>query len=102
MVIYEVNLTIDKQIYAEYHDWLIEHIRKILGFPGFIQAEIAKEQTFENESPRLAVRYQIDNVDHLKIYLNQHAPTMRAEAVHRFGDKFSASRRIFVEQQFIS
>ncbi|WP_241480585.1 DUF4286 family protein [Legionella norrlandica] len=38
MVIYEVSLTIDADVYSQFRLWLSKHVREIIEFPGFIQA----------------------------------------------------------------
>lgn len=97
MVIYEVNLAIRNEIFNEYYNWLIPHVDVILKFPGFKTAEILKEKLDSSnvQSTHLTVRYILENEQSLDNYLNNHAATMRADAIQRFGDKFSAFRRIF-------
>ena len=98
MIDYEVNLTINENIFAEYYGWLIDHIKEILQFPGFLHAVIGEVQTEQNVTHKmLRVCYTLLSESHLNDYLSLHAPKMRAEAVNRFGDKFSATRRVIVE-----
>lgn len=102
MVIYEVNLTISNDIFAEYYDWLIKHVEEMLQFRGFQRAEIANEKQAENEvvgAKKLTVRYTLESEQHLQDYLAQHACIMREDALKRFGNKFSALRRIFIEEK---
>jgi hypothetical protein len=100
VVIYEVNLTINNEIFDEFYVWLIEHIELILKFKGFREADLAKEVMPENDitdKTKLTVRYLLDCKDDLDNYLAKHAPAMREDGVKKFGDKFSASRRIFTQ-----
>jgi antibiotic biosynthesis monooxygenase (ABM) superfamily enzyme len=101
MVIYEVNLTINNEIFEEYYHWLIQHIEIMLTYRGFLYAEIAEEYIQENNK-KITVRYSLDNKDDLDNYLNSHAKLMRDDGIKRFGDKFSAFRRIFLEPKMIS
>lgn len=97
MVMYEVNLTINKTIFTEFFAWLIPHAKEICQFRGFIKAEVAKEQFDSPEIEKLTVRYFIESQAALDEYLDQHALIMREDAVKRFGSNFSAIRRVFNE-----
>lgn len=98
MVIYEVNLTIKNEIFNDYYNWLVEHIEIMLQFRGFRKAEIAKEiipPNNINDTTKLTVHYSIENESDLDHYLNNYASSMRDDGIKKFGDKFSATRRIF-------
>jgi hypothetical protein len=100
MVIYEVNLTVNNEIFEDYYQWLIKHVEEMFQFRGFKKAEIAKEKKLNQESEdktKLTVRYSIDNEADLNDYLQNFATTMREAAIKKFGDKFRAERRIFTE-----
>ena len=103
MVIYEVNLTIDEDIYSQFQLWLKEHAKEMLQLPGFMNACILKP---ENEGSvgkeKLTVQYQLENRESLNVYFNQFAAKMREEGLSKFKDKFSAERRIFEVQGNIS
>jgi len=95
MVIYEVNLDVDHDIFNDYYYWLMEHIKEMLKFDGFKKAEIGLiEHQEEQAKMKIRVSYTIASYDSLQAYLSQHAEKMRADAVNKFGDKFIASRRI--------
>jgi hypothetical protein len=96
MVIYEVNLTINSDIYSQFQLWLRNHITEMLQFPGFIKASILKqEQKNKPEQEELTVQYQLENRTALETYFIQFAPRMREEGIKLFNNKFSAERRIF-------
>ncbi len=100
MIIYEVNLSVQPDIFAEYHQWLMSHVEDMLQFTGFKKAEIAREKETENKDSdllHLTVRYFIEHEQHLQDYLTHHAASMRKAAVEKFGDKFKAIRRVFSE-----
>jgi antibiotic biosynthesis monooxygenase (ABM) superfamily enzyme len=99
MVIYEVNLSIDGDVYPQFHLWLKKHVREMLEFPGFIQARILKpedEQPLDKEV--LVVQYKLENREFLEQYFTDFAPKMREEGINLFKDKFSAKRRILEVQ----
>lgn len=102
MVIYEVNLFINKAIYSEFQLWLINHVKEMLTFPGFIQASILKpEDELKQEMEKLTVQYQLEDRESLTTYFNKFAAKMREDGINRFNDKFSAERRIFEVQENI-
>lgn len=102
MIIYEVNLAIDEDIYSQFQLWLKEHAKEMLQFPGFIKASILKP---ENESvsgkEKLTIQYQLENRKSLDVYFTQFAAKMREKGISKFTDKFSAERRIFEVQDNI-
>ena len=97
MIIYEVNLTINKDIFDNYKAWLIPHVKHMLTFPGFKQTTFFYEQltSDENDSEKLTVQYEIDIMDNLTNYLENHAHHMREDGLKKFPKQFSATRRIF-------
>lgn len=97
MIIYEVNVTINNDIFNEYTSWLIEHIKIMLQFKGFRKADILKEKTAENDAKttRLTVHYFLESEQDLDDYLNTHAKAMREDGIKKFGNQFSAFRRVF-------
>lgn len=102
MVIYEVNLTIDTDIYSEFCLWLREHMHQMLQFPGFIQASLLKpeENDLANQE-KLTVQYQLDTRENLEKYFAEFATSMRNEGLQRFNDKFGATRKIFEVKEVI-
>lgn len=48
MVIYEVNLSIDEEIYEQFKSWLKSHVKEMLQFPGFIKAQILRKCLYSN------------------------------------------------------
>src|SRR5688572_790768 len=98
MVIYEVNLNINNDIYQDYYKWLLEHVEQILKFDGFKKAEIGLiEHDGSDGQKRIRVSYVISAYHDLENYLTYHAPSMRADSIEKFGTQFSASRRIILE-----
>lgn len=93
--IYEVRLEIDAGIAGEFDDWLLEHVREMLAFPGFQTATVYRGQAFD-ESHRVErlVVYEVRSRRELDSYLHTHAKRMRKEGLNRFGKQFEASRRI--------
>ncbi|HEV7491943.1 MAG TPA: DUF4286 family protein [Rhodanobacteraceae bacterium] len=96
MIVYEVNIEVREAAYADYRAWLVRHVEEMLALPGFLAAE-----TFERRDPpptngtrALVVHYRLVNEPALQRYLDEHAARMREEGLRRFGDAFSATRRV--------
>jgi hypothetical protein len=93
-VIYEVSLEIEQEVAAEFDAWLAGHIDDMLTTPGFL---MARTFTLENSVDGSACRvthFHIESEADLERYLAGPAAAMRQAATDRFGDKFTASRRI--------
>lgn len=98
MVIYEVNTSVNNDIFQDYYNWLIPHSKQILTFPGFLDCEVGLvENESEDNKNHLRISYTIDSYEHLQDYLTNHAQQMRAIATEKFGDQLSATRRVILE-----
>lgn len=95
MVIYEVNLDINNEIFDQFKTWLIPHVNEIVQLKGFIEARILLENNNADKNKKITCCYLIDSHENLNNYLSHHAPAMRQDGIHKFGDKFSATRRVF-------
>lgn len=93
MIVYEVRLVVAPEIEAEYRAWLPGHIRELLALPGFLGAEWFTESG-AGDAPCFVVQYRLVDAAALDRYLAEHAPRLRAEGIARFGDRFTASRRV--------
>lgn len=97
MIVYEVNLSVDWSIADEYRTWLAEHVRAMLALPGFVDA-----QRFDVLQPpdagraQFCVQYRLRDAAALDRYLAEHAAAMRADGANRFGERFSATRRVML------
>ncbi len=98
MLVYEVNVELDVGIEATYRAWLRDHVAEMLSLPGFTGAD-----TFDTIDPppppgriAICVHYRMTGDDALQAYLRDHAPRMRSDGVARFGDRFTATRRVLV------
>ncbi len=95
MVIYEVNLTVQLGIWSEYTRWLAQHIEQILLLKGFEWADVFEVLEPPAEGARqICVQYHLKNEKALQSYFKHQADEMRQDAIERFGDQFSATRRI--------
>jgi quinol monooxygenase YgiN len=99
IVIYEVNLIVDQGIAGEFADWLEGHVREMVALPGFVDAELAREERVAGQSAAFSVRYRLESRSALERYFAEHAERMRGDGLRRFGQQFSASRRILFPVQ---
>ena len=96
MIVYEVNIEVRDETYADYRAWLTSHVEHMLALPGFLAAEILEQRDPPptRGTRALNVQYRLVDEGALQRYLTEHAPRMREQGVRRFGDAFSAMRRV--------
>jgi hypothetical protein len=98
-IVYEVNLEADADIAAPFDTWLRDHIADMLQFEGFRSAEILDDASAPPGRIRRIVQYRLRDQAALDDYLAQHATQMRAQGAARFGDRFSAERRVLPHRE---
>jgi hypothetical protein len=97
VIVYEVDLRVQRDIAAAYRQWLVTHVDEMRALPGFEAAQMfSVPEADDAESVGYGVRYRLRDAAALDDYLRDHAPRMRADGVARFGDRFSATRRVLV------
>lgn len=96
MLLYNVTLKVDKDIEAEWLEWMKQtHIPDVLGTGQFITSRISKllEQP-EEEETTYVVQYECESMEKYNHYLNHFAPAFRAEFNARYKDRFVAFRTL--------
>ena len=94
MIIYEVNLSIDTALETSFIAWLKIHINEMLKFDGFIDASLFIDMENNHTSKNWVVQYDVESMAYLDDYFSLHAKRMRKEALDRFCDGFTYTRRI--------
>lgn len=124
MTLYEVNIRVLSETAHSFSIWLEEHIREIIRLDGFLSAEwFEVEEDTEakelEEAVRQAVRldesiphelreaaaspvstrsfvihYRLRDRESLENYFTNHAPRLREDGLEKFGDQFTATRRV--------
>ena len=94
MFIYEVNLSIETALETSFIPWLKTHINEMLKFDGFIDASLFIDAENNHTSKNWVVQYKVESMAHLEDYFSLHVKRMRKEALDRFSDGFTATRRI--------
>ena len=98
-VLYEVNLDADAAIAGPFDTWLRDHIADVLQFDGFLSAEILDDDTASEGRIRRIVQYRLRNQAALDAYLREQAPRMRAQGVEKFGESYTAQRRVLAHRE---
>lgn len=100
MIIYEVNLDVDRSISREYQLWLDKHIRAMLEINGFEKAFFfERKDESDLKTWCLTTQYKVSSMELLDEYFTNHADKMRADGIRHFGDLFQAHRRILTLQK---
>jgi antibiotic biosynthesis monooxygenase (ABM) superfamily enzyme len=96
VIVYEVNLFVQRAIEAEFRAWLDPHVREIIALPGFIGAEVFDRLDPPSAAGELVIctQYRLQDEAALAAYLRDHAPRLRADGAGRFGESFRAERRV--------
>ncbi len=94
-LIYEVRLTVDPVITADFDTWLDRHVQDMLALPGFCRARIIYADPAPDGRARRLIRYRLRNRASLEAYLERHAEAMRRDGIERFGDRFNAERDVY-------
>lgn len=96
-IIYEVNVYVQHEIETVYRVWLEKHIAEILVLPGFLDAQSFDVQQIDDvDTIAICVQYRLESQAALDNYFAQHAARLRADSVKKFGDRFTASRRVLI------
>ena len=99
MIVYEVSIEVDREVAGAYLDWLRDHVAQMLRFDGFVDARLHERCALAADAPHagFVIAYRLRDQAALDAYFADHAPAMRADGEHRFGGRFSASRRVLRE-----
>eukprot|EP01080_Neovahlkampfia_damariscottae_P009919 gene9919-2241_t len=96
MIIYEVNLEIEKGTTTDFMKWLkTKHIKDMLSVDGFKNAKLHIDEGNEKTTHDvLCCHYYVESRELLEKYFQNEAKTMRQEGLDLFSGKFNANRRI--------
>ncbi len=99
MLIYEVNIEVDESINYKVAGWLTDHIQRVLQCKGFQAAQwffrLPEDEGKQPEGKTYwTIQYLVQDRESLQSYFKNDAPSLRQEAIDKFGDKYSVSRRV--------
>lgn len=97
MIIYEVNLNITPKIFREFLTWLNIHIQQMLEFPGFISSTLYEVNESDSIEKKVCIQYLVASQVDLDNYFTHHAKEMRQAGIDKFGQAFTATRRILAK-----
>ncbi|WP_151193163.1 DUF4286 family protein [Cysteiniphilum sp. JM-1] len=103
MIKYEVTLYVSKEIDTEFFQWLEQHAAEMLKYNGFVSAKLYQQLECKDNNKVFVACYELETLEYLDDYLKNHAQAMREDGVRKFGDKFSATRRVLaLEEELIA
>lgn len=107
MLIYEVNLAVDRDIEGEFLAWLNGHVEQVLSCPGFTAARVYRRDPRDEGEPDegrllLTLHYDLPDRAAFEAYLERHAPAMRREGLERFPGRFAARRRLLALERAVA
>ena len=98
--IYEVNLTIEKEIYEQNRAWLYQHFHDMVKENGFKLLRIFSVKNMDPTNDHhlryysIVSQYEICNFNTLEQYFEKQAIMMRSQVVDKLGKHYSVSRRV--------
>ncbi len=92
--IYEVTLSVDREIVDAFDAWLEDHVEEMLDIPGFLKAETFEIEDDKEDRARRVTHYYLASEEDLEEYLAGPANAMRQSGIDKFSDRFEASRRV--------
>jgi hypothetical protein len=92
--LYEVTLSIDRDIVEEFDLWLEQHVRDMLELPGFVSASTFEVDTGSPGQAGRTVQYLMESEQALEAYLAGPAAEMRTRGALRFADRIAVTRRV--------
>ncbi|MDF1758473.1 MAG: DUF4286 family protein [Legionellaceae bacterium] len=102
MVIYEVNLKINNEVFTQFMQWLSLHVEEVLRFPGFVKAlHLRNFDEDNNITKNITIQYFLNSPKSLDNYFEKYAETMREKGISKFPNQFVATRRILEVQEEI-
>ncbi|EER14033.1 conserved hypothetical protein, partial [Perkinsus marinus ATCC 50983] len=93
-VVYEVNVKCrDKETAERFFGWLVNqgHVAEVVKNEGFSSAEVF---TDVEDARKLVARYVVDSVEDLDAYSSGPGIALKKEGIEKFGDSFTATRRV--------
>ena len=94
MFIYNVTVTLEKEIHTEWLRWMKEiHIPEVMQTGFFVENKICKLITEESETT-YAIQYIFRKMEDLTSYQKEHALRLQKKHLEKFKDKFAAFRTV--------
>jgi len=92
--IYEVTISVDREIVDQFDAWLAHHVEEMLQISGISRAEVLQQEDDDQGRARRITNYYFVGDRDLEQYLSGPAEAMRQSAIDRFEGRFEAVRRV--------
>lgn len=95
MYIYNVTVSIDKELAEEWLNWMkTVHIPDVLNTGHFTDNKICKVLNVNDDGETFSVQYSFNNMEDIEAYQKNHAPRLQAEHSKRYEGKYAAFRTL--------
>ena len=98
--IYEVNLTIQTDIFIEHKAWLIEHFHEMTKNNNFVKLNVFVDVNMNPLSDdhfryqKITAQYFVRDMQNIEAYLEQQSKNMRSQVFEKLGNASTISRRV--------
>ena len=99
MYVYQVKVTVADEHAQKYEDYMLKgHVRDLIETGCFTHAHWAEEKFAAVPGHKVFIaQYFAPSADHIKTYLRDHAPGLRAHAINNLGNIFKAERMVSIQ-----
>lgn len=95
MIVYNVTLSVDRDLVDEWLAWMKnEHIPEVLATGLFLDSRIYKVLADDEGSVSFAVQYTCADMATYERYRDEHAPRLQQHMRQRYGDRIAAFRTL--------
>lgn len=95
MYIYNVTVSIDKELAEEWLTWMkTVHIPDVLNTGHFTDNKICKVLNVNDDGETFSVQYSFNSMEDIEAYQKNHAPRLQAEHSKRYEGKYAAFRTL--------
>lgn len=98
-IIYEVSCAVAPEVGDAFAAWLRYHVPEVASLPGFVEGRWGEVVGSAAGGARTFVCwYRLVDAAALDRYFAEDAPRMRADGLRRFGERYTATRRVIAER----
>lgn len=97
MLIYEVTVNVDPEIADEFLAWLEHHVAEMRDLEPIDDAALYRSVEEPDGAVVFVSQYAMADRAAYQRYLDEHAAAMRGDGKARFGERFTATRRVLVD-----
>lgn len=95
MYIYNVTISVDKDVAAEWLKWMkAEHIPQVMETGHFTDYKMTKVLNVNDEGETYSIQYSFNTMTDIETYQKEHAPRLQAETKKYYDGKYVAFRTL--------